>query len=188
MKMQRDGKLLCAPGRGGIDPVTMSVLPGAICKSGAIDTELPTTPSQRRGRHRTRARRWEGPRPARAAGERAPPGHLFPDRQPCEDAAGTQSERSRNTNAPSQSPEREDPTASSTAPLGTQCLCAGSPADPSPRGSQNADPLSIPAKEAPPLQASLSPHLLLPPLVLRRLGSCPCGRGSTPSGSLHSRY
>ena len=133
----------------------MTILPGAICKSGAIGTELPTTPSQTRGRHRTRARRWEGPRPARAAGERAPPRHLLPDREPHEDAAGTQSERSRNTNARPQSPEREDPTASSTDPLGTH-LWAGSTADPSPRGSQKPTP-----------SASLLRNLLLPrPLFL----------------------
>ena len=136
---------------------------------------IPTTPSHIRGRHRTRARRWEGPRAAGAAGARAPPWYLLPDREPREDAAGTESAGAETqTRGPwPQSPEREDATASLTAPLGT-------PPPP------NSDPLGVPAQEAPPPQASLSPHLLLPPRVLRSLGSCPCGRGSTPSGILHS--
>ena len=151
--------------------MTTSVLPRAICRSGAIASNSPRRRQVHGTDTPTRARRRDGPRAARAAGAQAPPGHLLPDREPRKDAAGTESARSRKTDARPRRPRaRSGMTRRARAqPRGGQSVTARQAMPgPSPPRPLNTDPLSFPASEAPPHRASLSPHLLLPRRVLRR--------------------
>ena len=169
--------------------MTTSVLPRAICRSGAI---APNSPRRRHGHGRdtpTRARRREGPRAARAAGAQAPPGHLLPDREPRKDATGTESARSRKTDARPRRPgARSWMTRRPRAqPRGGHGVTAHEAAPgPCPAGSPEHRPPQHPrsGSASSPGLAFSSPA---PPAAgPEETGSCRRGRGPTFSRSRHS--